>query len=140
MGFVMQAGLPATVFANAWNASENEYHVNPLIFLTLYLVSFVPFYVGVYLVLSGGKRRSPSRILTGVLVNRLAWGLPYVYVLAFGRNLPVWVAALVITWPLVTLGWLALKRDDPSYLARWERRLARVVDIGRRVSGGRGIS
>jgi hypothetical protein len=124
-----------TFFARMWTTAENEYHVSPLVFAILYLGSFVPFYVGVYLALSGSKRHDGHRVLVGVVTNRLAWSLPYVYVLAAGRNLPVWVAVLVIAWPVVTVGWLVLKRDNAAYVAAWERRLARVVHFGNRMRG-----
>lgn len=89
----------------AWATRTAEaHHVNPRVLIGLYAFSVIPFYAGIFLILWGsgigmlsfrgllqlklhdldfGSRAA----IAGLIVNRLAWALPYLYIEIFGRNL-----------------------------------------------------
>lgn len=87
--------------------ARDEYHVDPLIFGLLYFFSFIPFYYGVFEIARGLIKKSAVQVAKGVAINRFAWALPYIYVIAFGRNLPWWVYVGVFGWLL--FGLMALR-------------------------------
>lgn len=62
----------------------NDYHVSPKLFASLYVISFVPFYLGLFMMAEGVVRQSWLLIALGGLVNRLAFALPYLYVIFWG--------------------------------------------------------
>ncbi len=97
------------------NEKASYYQISPRVFIGLYFFSFVPFYLGIYLILLGlgikvdsiidlvAKRNfqinfSNSLIIWGALINRLAWALPYLYIQFFGRNLKWYYHALIWLW------------------------------------------
>jgi len=110
-------------FADLYNKAQDQYGVNPLIFIGLFLFSYIPFYIGVFQILRGLKRHDVLLVVRGTVVNRLAWGLPYYYVLFFGHDLPWAITALVIIWPLLTLVWAYKNHSDPKYVEKWQRRV-----------------
>lgn len=102
-----------------------EYGVCPRVFLALYLLSFLPYHAGLYLVVtgSGAIQYDPATALAfdwrnadfgcpavvwGFALNRLGWLLPYLYLEWCGRNLPWWLHGLVVLWFTVTLVVLVL--------------------------------
>lgn len=93
----------------------NTYHVDPGIFVFLMIASIPPYYYGWYGLLRGvlkfrkeykDKKNNlrPLDILTKnyfiwpLVINRLAWVMPYVYVIFWGENLPLWFWILFIGW------------------------------------------
>lgn len=89
--------------------------VNPLIFVCIYLFSFVPFYFGIFLILKGSHLTKITfkeirnfrfgRIslfngttFLGLLINRLAWTSPYLYIEIVGKNLPASIHLLIWSW------------------------------------------
>jgi len=102
------------------NKKANYYQINSLIFIGLYVFSFVPFYLGIYLILMGlgisinsitdlvAKRDfqidfSSTLVVWGVLINRLAWALPYLYIQFFGKDLKWYYHALILFWVCLTV-------------------------------------
>lgn len=93
----------------ATNSLATLYHLNVGWFLFIYLISFVPFYFGYFLILYGTTRQlSFDDILHLRLrhsfhwTNKATWGLiihvfgrimPYMFIIIFGRNLPTWIYA-----------------------------------------------
>lgn len=73
------------------------YQVNSYIFIFLYLLSIPVYWWGLYEIAAGSpmNRREKifnwSRITKGVLINRAAWVLPYLYVMIVARKLPSWL-------------------------------------------------
>jgi|GEM_PF-1206288 len=61
-----------------------EYHVKFEVFVGLYVFSFLPFYLGIFLTVQGTLKNAWLMAVLGVLINRLAWALPYLYPLFFG--------------------------------------------------------
>jgi hypothetical protein len=100
----------------AWaTATAETHHVSPRVLIALYVFSVIPFYLGIFLILWGsgigmlsirgllslklhdldfGSRAA----IAGLIVNRLAWALPYLYIEAFGRNLRWYFHAGVWLW------------------------------------------
>lgn len=111
---------------------KNTYNVNPYIFIFLYLVSIPIYWWGLYDVVSGSyravKERSLSEwqiIVRGIIINRLAWIMPYAYVMLSVRRLPiiVWIF-LICMLTLSTSYFLSqvykgkIYRKLPSFLKR----------------------
>lgn len=99
-----------------------EYGVNPKIFLTLYLFSFLPFYGGVYLMVKGAGITSVTfrnliafkveklqinneLIFWGFLVNQAGWTLPYLYVVMAGRRFKWYIRLALVLWAFLLLAW-----------------------------------
>lgn len=115
-------------FADLYGKAQDQYGVNPLIFIALYLFSFVPFYWGVFYILKGLKRHHVETVVKGVAVNRLAWGLPYLYVLFLGHDLPRIIIVGLVVWAIVGIGWPVLNRNNPGYVEKWQVRVDKQVD------------
>ncbi len=102
----------------AWaDKAAEAYGVNPRILIGLYVFSVIPFYVGIFMILSGsgvallslrglfefsyddldfGSRTA----VAGLLLNRFAWALPYLYIEFFGRRLKWYLHVAVWVWIL----------------------------------------
>lgn len=87
--------------------SEKTYHVNPLIFCILYFGSAMPLYYGYYRigrsVIKYEKRENKkqgidrSELKVGVTISAIAWLIPYMYVILFGKlPLHIWIILIVI--------------------------------------------
>lgn len=87
--------------------ARNMYGVNPVVFLALFLGSGPVFYYSLFRLLRSLARKSKRGARLWSAVFLAATAAPFLYVLAFGRNLPVWVygiLALLIgqgVWSLV---------------------------------------
>lgn len=105
-----------------WQLAENTYHVNPLIFVILMTASVPPYYWGWFALaketVDFGKRYKNKQnglkitdiltekgFLLPLTINRAAWVMPYIYVIFWGKNIPLWF------W-IVFFGWICLS----SYL------------------------
>lgn len=69
---------------------ENTYRVSPWVFIILYLLSIPIYWYGWYKVALGLWDRDWRKTAWGITINRLAWFLPYLYVIFQGKNLPKW--------------------------------------------------
>jgi len=75
--------------------SEATYHVNPWIFCILFFGSAIPLYYGYYRIGKSTlkfedrklKRKQIDRkeLKIGIIISVIAWWIPYLYVIAFGR-------------------------------------------------------
>lgn len=91
------------------------YNVNPYVFISLFFVSLPFYYGGYYLMIKigymyfketyrAGQKFNINQLVQikgftkGLVINRFGWALPYLYLMAFGKNLPVWVYILIIFW------------------------------------------
>jgi hypothetical protein len=87
--------------------SEATYHVNPWIFGILFFGSAIPLYYGYYwigrsaLKLEGKKLKRKKldkrQLKIGIIISVVAWWIPYVYVILFGK-LPfdIWVIFILV--------------------------------------------
>ena len=80
-----------------YNKAEQEYNVRFDIFIALYVVSFLPFYLGAFLVVKGTVSKSLAVMIIGLMVNRLAWAMPYLYPYFFG-TLPKKLKIAILIW------------------------------------------
>lgn len=85
------------LIANYWNKAES-YHVNPAIFVGLLLITFVPYYWSWSLVLRKAIKREWLSFFEAVIINRLIWAPPWVYVYVVGEHYPWWVRPAIIFW------------------------------------------
>jgi len=69
---------------------HTNYGVNPIIFSIIYLAAAPFFWFSIYKIMSGLKNRKPGQIRVFGVILGIAIIAPFVYVAAFGRNLPVW--------------------------------------------------
>jgi hypothetical protein len=53
---------------------------------------------------------SEPDFIKGLLINRLTWLTPYIYVFLFGRNLSLWIYLMILFWMSVT-GYLCVHRS-----------------------------
>lgn len=91
--------------------SEATYHVNPWIFLILFFGSAIPLYYGYYRigksVVKYEKRENKKQVFdkkelkTGVTISAIAWLIPYMYVLLFGK-LPLYIWLIFVVIILIT--------------------------------------
>ena len=92
-----------------------KYNVNITVFIVIYIFSLFPYYLGVYLVLRGsgvfsirfgdlthfdfsGLSHNNNLIIWGLLINRLAWALPYLYVLLVGKGVRWYIHIGIWIW------------------------------------------
>lgn len=109
----------------SWNMIENfrilavdSYHVDPTVFIALMLLSIPFYYLGWVLigksVFAFRKRLQDKRnhlrvidffedkkFLISLSINRAAWVMPYIYVIFWGENIPLWFWVLFIGWILL---------------------------------------
>lgn len=85
------------LISNSWEKAES-YNVNPAIFVGLLLVTFVPYYWSWSVVLRKAFKREWVGFFEAVIVNRLIWAPPWVYVYFVGGNYPWWVRPAIILW------------------------------------------
>jgi len=75
---------------------QAQYAVNPWIFVLLLLACAPFFYYSIYRLLRALAREERSRVMVWSTVFLASTILPFVYVLAFGRNLPWWVYGVLV--------------------------------------------
>ena len=94
-------------FVQSWLAGiQRVYGVNPVVFGTIYLICVLPFWISIYKIIAGIKKRHRAQVMTFALILGCTILAPFVYVAFFGRNLPVWfwvVAAVVISYSIYSV-------------------------------------
>jgi hypothetical protein len=75
-------------------AREN-YAVDPVIFLVIYLVSVPFFYYSIFRMVRALAKRLQNEVMLWSTIFLAATAAPFLYVLFFGRNLPWWVYAVI---------------------------------------------
>lgn len=104
--------------------SEATYHINPWIFGILFFGSALPLYYGYYRIVKSVlkfedrklKRKQIDRkeLKTGIIISVIAWWLPYLYVIIFGKlPLNLWIAFIIF---ILVTGFFFIKtlRDKVS--------------------------
>ena len=105
--------------AQSANILASSYGLNIKIFLTIYLISFLPFYLGYFLIIYSTTRNFSfssiyffnlktqlnwnNTIKNGVLIHMFGRLMPYVYILFWGKNLSYEVYLIVILCSLLSL-------------------------------------
>ena len=90
--------------------SESIYHVNPWVFCILFVGSTLPLYYGYYCIGKSflkfenkklkTKKVDKKELKIGITISVIAWWLPYLYVIFFGR-LPINLWIIFIVFVLV---------------------------------------
>lgn len=124
-----------------WSQTVNwvtaTYHVNPYIFIVLYVVS-IPFYWwglfdiarGTYYAATRRTMREWRVIVRGAVVNQAAWFLPYAYVMVVARQLPWFVWVLLVVMVVLSVTYFAIQLKRGGLKARLPRFLrSRVKPI-----------
>jgi len=76
-------------------AARENYSVDPVAFLVIYLVSVPFFYFSIYRMVRALARRRQQELVVWSTVFLGATAAPFLYVLFFGRNLPWWVYVVI---------------------------------------------
>lgn len=104
------------IFLDIKNVSESlaqNYGLDIRIFLIIYLVSFLPFYLGYFLMLHGSTRslkfvdlfdlgkikekiRWNQQVTLGLSIHLFGRVMPYVYIMIYGKNLPLWSYTVIL--------------------------------------------
>ena len=76
-------------------AARDDYGVDPVAFIVIYLVSVPFFYFSIYRMIRALARRRQQEIIVWSAVFLASTVAPFIYVLFFGRNLPWWVYVVI---------------------------------------------
>ncbi len=76
-------------------AARDNYGVDPVVFLVIYLASGPVFYYSLFRMIRALARRLGKEVMLWSAVFLCANVSPFLYVLLFGRNLPWWVYGLI---------------------------------------------
>jgi len=76
-------------------AARDNYSVDPLVFLVIYLVSAPFFYYSLFRMIQALARRLGKEVMLWSAIFLCANVAPFLYVLVFGRNLPWWVYGII---------------------------------------------
>lgn len=76
-------------------AARENYAVDPVAFIVIYLASVPFFYFSIYRMVRAVARRRQQELVVWSTVFLGATAAPFLYVLFFGRNLPWWVYAVI---------------------------------------------
>jgi hypothetical protein len=112
-------GIVTDFVDRLWNDAES-YGVRPLIFVTLYLVTWPFWYYTMWRVVSGWHRQDYGRMRHGIWANRVVTVIPYAYVLlAGGDGMPWTWYAFALILPILTTSWFLHKVQDEAWMAKW---------------------
>ncbi len=103
------------IFDYIKNVSDNlalTYNVDLSTFFLIYFISFLPFYLGYFLIIYGSTRNLSWRdvyklnlkgnlnwtpqVETGLYIHLFGRAMPYIYVFIWGRNISWWIYAALI--------------------------------------------
>lgn len=110
--------LPIYYWANEKYQKAKEWNINPLIFVGLLFATFYHYYKGWIIIAKGLKLHDKSLLGKGILTNRIAWVIPYLYVLVFGKGYPWWVPTLTLTWITIGLVSFSLHIHNQKYVQK----------------------
>jgi hypothetical protein len=86
--------------------ARDDYGVNPVIFLIIYLVCVPVFYYSLFRTIQSLTKKLGKEVLLWVAIFLCANVAPFIYVIFFGRNIPWWVYSIIAL--LIGLGILSL--------------------------------
>lgn len=106
---------------NLRDIAVNRYDIDPLVFIVLVIVT-TPFYYGslfvigkvIYKLKSKHKLNNKEilghhEFIAAFIVNQIAWALPNIYIIFWGKSLPYWVWLLVAINIVLTLSFFYSK-------------------------------
>jgi len=77
-------------------AARDDYGVNPIVFLVIYLISVPFFYYSLLRTIRALAKKLGKEVRLWSAVFLCATAAPFLYVLFFGRNLTWWVYGIII--------------------------------------------
>jgi len=97
--------------------SEASYRVNPWVFLILFFGSALPLYFGYFMIAKSAlkfenqklkrKKIDKKQLRIGIIISLIAWWIPYVYVMVFGKlPLEMWLVFIIF---ILATGFLFIK-------------------------------
>ena len=75
--------------------ARDNYGVNPVVFLVIYLVSVPFFYYSLFRTLRALAKKLGKEVMLWSTIFLCANVAPFLYVLLFGRNIPWWVYGII---------------------------------------------
>jgi ABC-type Co2+ transport system permease subunit len=84
-----------TQLAPLMRTAREDYGVDPVVFIAIYLVSVPIFYYSLFRLVRALAKRLDREIMLWSMIFLCTVVAPFVYVLFFGRNLPWWVYGLI---------------------------------------------
>lgn len=75
--------------------AREDYSVDPVVFLVIYLVSAPVFYYSLFRMIRALAKQLGKQVMLWSAIFLCANVAPFLYVLFFGRNLPWWVYGLL---------------------------------------------
>ena len=78
---------------------ENNYKVDPFIFLLIYLISIIPCWVSLYKIVKYIRNKNSKKAVNWIIIFAFVFLSPYIYVYLYGRNYPLWfyfVLAIIV--------------------------------------------
>jgi|GEM_PF-6544690 len=107
------------MFDYLYNVARDVYHINPAIFVFLYIITIPVYYLGWAIVIERGYKFykkikedntpyvlsdffSEKGFLVGFYINRFGWFAPYIYVVIYGRNIPIYIYILIFGWLILS--------------------------------------
>jgi hypothetical protein len=110
-------------------AARDNYSVDPVVFVVIYLVSVPVFYYSLFRMVRALAKGLGKEIMLWSSVFLCTVVAPFLYVLFFGRNLPWWVYGIIAL--LIGQGVFSLVRKlRASPAARAQGRGAATGDVG----------
>ena len=76
-------------------AAHDNYGVNPIVFLVIYLASAPFFYLSIFRMVRALAKGLRNEIMLWSMIFLASTVAPFLYVLIFGRNLPWWVYVVI---------------------------------------------
>lgn len=80
---------------NMSQAARETYGVDPIIFLTIYIISVPIFYYSLFRTLRAIAKKLGGETMLWSTLFLCATVAPFLYVLLFGRNIPWWVYIII---------------------------------------------
>jgi hypothetical protein len=80
---------------NLMRAARDNYGVDPIAFIVIYLCSVPFFYYSIFRMVRALARKLQAEIRIWSMIFLAATAAPFLYVLFFGRNLPWWVYVVI---------------------------------------------
>jgi hypothetical protein len=75
--------------------ARDNYNVNPIIFLVIYLVCTPIFYYSLFRTLRALAKKLGNEVMLWSTIFLCTNVAPFIYVLIFGRNIPWWVYGII---------------------------------------------
>jgi len=90
-----------------------NYGVNPEIFAVIYFAGVIPFWLSIYKIIAGFKKKNVAQVRVFGIILGIIIIAPFTYVALFGHNLPFWfwiIATVVIGYSTYSV----IRRIGPS--------------------------